>query len=47
VTLGLHAGELLRSPQAGLALSMAALAAVALLGTVAALRARQATDWLR
>ena len=47
VTLGLHAGELLRSPQAGLALSMAALAAVALLGTVAALRARQATDGLR
>jgi MFS family permease len=47
VTLGLHAGELLRSPQAGLALSMAALAAVALLGTVAALRARQATDALR
>ena len=47
VTLGLHAGELLRSPQAGLALSMAALAAVALLGTVAALRGRQATDGLR
>ena len=47
VTLGLHAGELLRSSQAGLALSMAALAAVALLGTVAALRVRQATDGLR
>jgi MFS family permease len=40
VTLGLHAGALLRSPDAGLALSMAALAAVALLGTGAALRAR-------
>ena len=39
VTLGLHAGALLRSPDAGLALSMAALAAVALLGTGAALRA--------
>ena len=47
VTLGLHAGALLRSPRAGLALSMAALAAVALLGTVAALRVRQATDGLR
>jgi MFS family permease len=47
VALGLHAGALLRSPQAGLALSMAALAAVALLGTVAALRARQVTDGLR
>ena len=47
VTLGLHAGALLRSPQAGLALSMAALAAVAVLGTVAALRARQAADGLR
>jgi MFS family permease len=47
VTLGLHAGELLRSPRAGLAVSMAALAAVALLGTVAALRGRQATDGLR
>jgi MFS family permease len=47
VALGLHAGGLLRSPQAGLALSMAALAAVALLGTVVALRARQATDGLR
>ena len=42
VTLGLHAGALLRSPDAGLALSMAALAAVALLGTGAALRARPA-----
>jgi MFS family permease len=42
VTLGLHAGGLLRSPQAGLALSMGALAAVALLGTGAALRARAA-----
>ncbi len=40
VTLGLHGGALLRSPDAGLALSMAALAAVALLGTGAALRAR-------
>ncbi|HEX7164514.1 MAG TPA: MFS transporter [Trebonia sp.] len=44
VTLGLHAGALLRSPDAGLALSMAALAAVALLGTAAALRARPAAD---
>jgi MFS family permease len=44
VTLGLHAGALLRSPQAGLALSMGALAAVALLGTGAALRARAAAD---
>jgi MFS family permease len=42
VTLGLHAGALLRSPDAGLALSMAALAAVALVGTGAALRARPA-----
>jgi MFS family permease len=42
VTLGLHAGALLRSPDAGLTLSMAALAAVALLGTTAALRARPA-----
>jgi MFS family permease len=42
VTLGLHGGALLRSPDAGLALSMAALAAVALLGTGAALRARPA-----
>jgi hypothetical protein len=47
VTLGLHAGTLLRSPQAGLALSMAALAAVAVLGTGAALRARPAADGLR
>jgi MFS family permease len=47
VTLGLHAGSLLRSPQAGLALSMGALAAVALLGTGAALRAREAADGLR
>ncbi|MCW2892416.1 MAG: Major facilitator superfamily 1 [Actinomycetia bacterium] len=47
VTLGLHAGALLRSPHAGLALSMAALAAVALLGTGAALRARPAADGLR
>jgi MFS family permease len=39
VTLGLHAGALMRSPGAGLMLSMAALAAVALLGTAAALRA--------
>jgi MFS family permease len=44
VTLGLHAGALLRSPDAGLTLSMAALAAVALLGTAAALRARPAAD---
>ena len=44
VTLGLHGGALLRSPDAGLALSMAALAAVALLGTGAALRARPAPD---
>ncbi|MGH3210055.1 MAG: MFS transporter [Trebonia sp.] len=47
VALGLHAGALLRSPQAGLALSMAALAAVALLGTWAALRARPAGDGLQ
>jgi len=47
VTLGLHAGALLRSPQAGLALSMAALAAVALLGTWAAMRARPAADALQ
>jgi MFS family permease len=47
VTLGLHAGTLLRSPDAGLALSMAALAVVALFGTVAALRARPAPDGLR
>ena len=44
VALGLHAGELLRSPGAGLALSMAALAAAAVLGTGAALRARPAPD---
>jgi hypothetical protein len=44
VTLGLHAGALLRSADAGLALSMAALGAVALLGTAAALRARPAAD---
>ena len=44
VTLGLHAGALLRSPDAGLTLSMAALAAVALLGTAAALRARPVAD---
>jgi MFS family permease len=37
VTLGLHAGDLLRSPDAGRALSMAALALAALLGTAAAL----------
>jgi MFS family permease len=42
VTLGLHAGGLLRSPDAGLALSMAALAVVARLGTIAAQRARPA-----
>jgi hypothetical protein len=47
VTLGLHAGALLRSPQAGLALSMAALAAVAVLGTGAALRAGPAADGAR
>jgi hypothetical protein len=39
VTLGLHAGDLLHSVDVGLALPMAALAAVALLGTGAALRA--------
>jgi MFS family permease len=44
VTLGLHAGALLRSSDAGLALSMAALGAAALLGTAAALRARPAAD---
>ena len=44
VTLGLHAGTLLRSPDAGLVLSMAALAVVALFGTAAALRARPAPD---
>ncbi len=44
VALGLHAGELLRSPGAGLALSMTALAAAAILGTGAALRARPAPD---
>jgi Major Facilitator Superfamily len=37
VTLGLHAGDLLRSPVAGRALSMAALAVAALVGTAAAL----------
>ena len=37
VTLGLHAGDLLRSPAAGRALSMTALAAAALIGTAAAL----------
>jgi hypothetical protein len=36
VALGLHAGALLRSPDAGLTLSMAALAAVALAGVWAA-----------
>jgi len=35
VTLGLHAGDLLRSPAAGRALSMTALAAAALIGTAA------------
>src|SRR6202034_3535490 len=39
VTLGLHAGGLLRSADDGLTLSMAALAVVALLGTWAALNA--------
>jgi len=38
VTLGLHAGVLLRSPDAGLTLSMAALAAVAVGGVWAAQR---------
>lgn len=38
VTLGLHAGALMRSPDAGLTLSMAALAAVALIGVWAGLR---------
>ena len=38
VTLGLHAGALLRSPGAGLTLTMAALAAVALAGVWAAQR---------
>jgi MFS family permease len=47
VTLGLHGGALLRSPDAGLALSMAPLAAVALLGTGAALRARPAPGGTR
>jgi MFS family permease len=47
VTLGLHAGPLLRSPGAGLALSMAALAVVALLGTGAALRVRPPADEAR
>ncbi len=47
VTLGLHGGALLRSPDAGLTLSMTALAAVALLGTGAALRARPAPDGTR
>jgi len=42
VTLGLHAGALLRSPDAGLALSMGALAVVALAGTGAALRTHEA-----
>jgi hypothetical protein len=44
VALGLHAGELLRSPDAGLALSMGALAVVALAGIGAALRTRPAAD---
>jgi hypothetical protein len=44
VTLGLHAGTLLRSADAGLALSMTALAAVALLGIWAAVRARPVAD---
>jgi hypothetical protein len=39
VTLALHAGELLRSPEAGRGLSMAVLAAAALAGTWAAARA--------
>jgi MFS family permease len=38
VTLGLHAGALLRRPDAGLALSMAALAAVALIAVRAGLK---------
>ena len=44
VTLGIHAGALLRLPDAGVALPMGALAAVALLGTGAALRTRPAAD---
>jgi MFS family permease len=44
VTLGLHAGAQLRSPDAGRTLSMTALAAVALLGTAAALRGRPAAE---
>jgi len=42
VALGLHAGALLRSPDAGLTLSMAALAAVALAGVWAAQRGPRA-----
>jgi hypothetical protein len=38
VTLGLHAGALMRSPDAGLTLSMAALATVALIGVWAGSR---------
>jgi hypothetical protein len=43
VALGLHAGALLRSPDAGLTLSMAALAAVALAGVWAAQRGPRAS----
>ena len=44
VTLGLHAGGLLRSPDAGLTLSMAALAAVALAGVWATQRGPRASQ---
>ena len=44
VALGLHAGALLGSTRAGVALSMGALAAVALLGVGAAMRARPPAD---
>jgi MFS family permease len=44
VTLGLHAGVLLRSPDAGLTLSMAALAAVAVAGVWAAQRGTRASQ---
>ena len=44
VALGLHAGALLRSPDAGATLSMAALAAVALTGVWAAQRGPRASQ---